>query len=310
MIDLSKNVPEVSVVICTYNRDKFIGTVLLCLSAQSIPRDLYEVIIIDNRSTDQTAEISRNFIANFPDVNARYVYEENPGLSFARNRGISEASAELITFLDDDAEPVPDFLKTIIDFFRTNPAAMGSGGKVIPKYSTGTEPGWMNKFLHGFVGYTDFGEDVKRYDPSMKYPTGCNMTYKKELLLKSGGFNNQLTFRSDDKHIFYEVSKHTDKVYYLPKALVYHNIDDERLKFSSFKKLFLKTGNEEKIRVRTEKGSIAVVKKFFEFLFKVVASLLIFIGFILKGQPSKGKYVFLSQWFTLAGFLRKDVFVR
>jgi len=301
---------KVSVVICTYNRDKFIGTVLICLAAQTLSKNEYEIVIVDNNSTDETAEISKNFIQNYPEVNARYVLETNRGLSFARNRGIAEAQSPVITYLDDDAEPVPGYLNEIVSFFETHPDAMGAGGKVIPKYAEGKEPDWMNKYLYGFVGYTDFGEHTKQFDKAMKYPTGCNMTYKKALLEQSGGFNNQLTFRSDDKHIFYEVSKLTDKIFYLPKALVYHNIDDERLQFSSFKKLFLKTGNEEKIRVRTEQGQTGVIKKLAEYCFKLGASVFLYIIFLLKNQERKGRFVFYSQWFTLKGFLSKRVFVR
>ena len=82
------------------------------------------------------------------------------------------------------------------------------------------------------------------------------------------------------------------------------------LSFINFKKLFLKSGNEEKIRVRSEKGSLAVVKKFFELIFKTGASVALYILYILKGQELKGRYIFFSQWYTLKGFLQKSVFVR
>ena len=143
---------------------------------------------------------------------------------------------------------------------------------------------------------------------AMKYPTGCNMTYTKEILQKAGGFNNQLTFRSDDKYIFYQVTTLSDKVYYLPDAMLYHNIDNDRLSFPNFKKLFLKSGNEEKIRVRSEKGVFAVLKKFFELIFKTGAATVLYLLYTLKGKELKGRYIFFSQWFTLKGFLMKRRF--
>ena len=136
------------------------------------------------------------------------------------------------------------------------------------------------------------------------------MTYTKEILQKAGGFNNELTFRSDDKYIFHQVTKISDNVYYVPEALLYHNIDNDRLSFPNFKKLFLKSGNEEKIRVRSEMGTAGIVKKFFELIFKTTAATVIYILYIIKGQELKGRYVFFSQWFTLKGFLQKSVFVR
>ncbi len=70
-----------------------------------------------------------------------------------------------------------------------HPAVIGVGGKVIPKYENGKEPAWMSKYLNGFVGKLDHGDKEKPFTPEMKYPAGCNMTYKKQVLEKAGGFN-------------------------------------------------------------------------------------------------------------------------
>ena len=91
---------------------------------------------------------------------------------------------------------------------------------------------------------------------------------------------------------------------------MYHNIDKDRLSFANFQKLFLKSGNEEKIRVRSEKGETAVIKKFAELIFKTGASIALYILYILKGKELNGRYIFFSQWYTLKGFLQKAVFVR
>ena len=302
--------PAISVVICTYNRDKFIGESLNCLAKQDLSPDAFEIIVVDNNSTDNTAAIAKDFIATHPDLNIRYVLEPNKGLSFARNRGIQEARAAVITYIDDDAEATSGFLQSIVSFMQADQTIVGLGGKVIPKYSESEEPKWMSKYLNGFVGLMDYGPTPKQFDNTMKYPAGCNMTYTKDILVRAGGFNNQLTFRSDDKYIFYQVTKLSDKIYYLPQAMLYHNIDNDRLSFVNFKKLFLKSGNEEKIRVRSEKGSLAVVKKFFELVFKTSATVVLYILYTLKGEELKGRYIFFSQWFTLKGFLQKSVFVR
>ena len=302
--------PAISVVICTYNRDKFIGEALNCLAKQTLSPDEFEIIIVDNNSTDHTASIVKNFVAIHPELNARYVLETNKGLSFARNRGLQEAKAPIITYIDDDAEAEPVFLESILHFMQADKTIVGIGGKVIPKYSESKEPKWMSKYLNGFVGRMDYGDEPKRFDTTMKYPAGCNMTYTKQILTQAGGFNNQLTFRSDDKYIFFQVTKLSDNIYYLPAAMLYHNIDNDRLSFPNFKKLFLKSGNEEKIRVRSEKGTLAVVKKFFELIFKTGASVALYMLYMLKGQEIKGRYIFFSQWFTLKGFLQKTVFVR
>lgn len=303
-------VPAITIAICTYNRQKFIGACLQCLAAQNVAPTDWEVIIVDNASTDDTANIVQHFISAHPALPFRYVYEAQKGLSYARNRSIIEAAADIITFIDDDAEAVPHFVQSIIDFMQANPTAAGAGGRVLPKYSESAEPIWMNKYLNGFIGRVDHGGSPRVFEGKMKYPIGCNMTYRKSLLLQAGGFNNQLTFRGDDKHIFFAVTKLNPAVFYLHDALVYHNIDAHRLTFDYFKKLFLKTGNEERKRVTMEHGSAAIFAKGIEYVLKWGVSLLLWILFTLKGQEPKGRYTMYSQWFTLAGFLKKEVFVR
>src|SRR5687768_5157614 len=171
--------PAISVVICTYNRDKFIGEALNCLAKQTLSPEEFEIIIVDNNSTDHTASIAKNFIAAHPELNARYVLESNKGLSFARNRGLQEAKAPIITYIDDDAEAEQAFLESILHFMQADKTIVGIGGKVIPKYSESKEPEWMSKYLNGFVGRMDYGDEPKRFDNTMKYPAGCNMTYTK-----------------------------------------------------------------------------------------------------------------------------------
>ncbi|ULQ57424.1 glycosyltransferase [Flavihumibacter rivuli] len=305
-----KGTLRISAVICTYNRDRYINMALDSLAGQDLSRDQYEVIVIDNHSTDNTAAIVKEFMANHPELNIRYVFEPRKGLSFARNRGWQEAQSPIITYIDDDARAVPGFLQAILEMFREYPDAVGAGGRVVPAYESGHEPVWMSTYLNGFVGKVEFGEEPKVFEGKMKYPAGCNMTYKRSIIDQAGGFNNDLTFRSDDKYIYYKVTAISNKVYYTPKAIVHHFIDDYRTAFPNFRKLFLKTGNEEKVRIRTEEGFSGLVKKFLEYLFKLGASVLLALGFLIKGQGSKGKYLFLSQWFTLKGFLQKEVFVR
>lgn len=301
---------KISVVIATYNRDPFIRKSLECLSEQTLEKSAYEIIVVDNQSADKTAAICHQYIVEHPEVNIRYVLEKNKGVSFARNRGITESRSGIVTFVDDDAEAKPDYLQNILQFMQQNPGIAGIGGKVVPIYPTGQEPEWMNQYLKGFVGIMDFGPIPIPFSKSMKYPIGCNMAYRKSVLEQAGGFNNNLTFRSDDKYLFYAIKKVNPQIYFLPQATVLHNISTHRLTFHYFKTLFLKTGNEEKVRLISEKNIWGLTKKFFEYLFKFGASLLLYIGFLIQGKEIKGRYVVFSQWFTLKGFLQQKVFVR
>lgn len=301
---------EISLVICTYNRCRYLPEALESIKAQTLSPEKFELLVIDNNSTDDTALITRNFMEANPRLHVRYLLEENRGLSFARNRGMKESNAPVVNYVDDDAILSAGYLEAMVHFFNYHPQAGGAGGKVIPKYEDGKEPPWMSKYLNGFIGKIDFGNEIQVFKNEMKYPVGCNMAYKKDLLEKAGGFNNALQFRSDDKYIFYQVKKFTSQIYFVPDAWLYHYIDAHRLEINNFKKLFLKTGNEEKKRVLSERGNRAVFKKGMEFFLKAGASVMLFLLFMLKGQYSKGKYVFISQYCTLKGFLKKEIFVR
>lgn len=301
---------EIALVICTYNRDRYLPAALESIKNQTFPSHQFETIIVNNNSTDNTEVIVKDFIRNNPSLNTRYVIEKDKGLSFARNRGLKEATAPVIAYVDDDAILSVNYLLEVNSFFNKHRTAVGAGGRVIPKYEDDKEPEWMNKYLNGFIGRVEFGDEIRKFEKKMKYPAGCNMIYKREVLLQVQGFNNELTFRSDDKDIFLRVKKISDDIYYVPQAWVYHNIDSTRLRYDNFRKLFLKTGNEEKRRVKSEQGSFGLAKKFAEFVVKFIASLILFIIFSLKGHYLKGKYVAASQWYTLRGFLQKKVFVR
>lgn len=301
---------SISIVICTYNRDKFLPESLDSLTKQTVDNDFFEILIIDNNSTDKTETISKNFIENNPQLNIKYHFEANKGLSFARNRGIKEACSPIIAYVDDDAILTPDYIKNILTFFASNPQAMGAGGEVIPKYESGEEPIWNSKYVSAMSGKVNHGNLLKKYTKAMKYPVGCNMIYKKEILVKAGGFNNQLTFRSDDKYIFHQIHKLTDEIYYIPNATLYHYIDEDRLSFESFKKLYLKSGNEEKKRIKSENSGWGLFKKFIELVFKLAASVALYFKYLFKGQAIKGQYIVAAMWFTLVGFFKKEIFVR
>ncbi len=291
---------KISVVICTYNRDQFIGDALESLSLQTLDPDQFEIVIVNNNSTDNTEKISLDFIRTHPELDCKYVMETNQGLSFARNRGIQESKYEIITYIDDDAFAKPDFLKQLFDYFNEHPEIAGIGGMVIPRYEI-AEPDWMNKWLYGFVTKVDHGEKIKKFSDN-QYPAGCNMTYRKDLLEKVGGFNNKLKWRADDKYIYFQIRALSDEVIYLPQACVEHQIDADRTSDENFFHLSRKFGSEESIRVR-DLGGLSFFKTIIEFLYKLGGSIILAIPYILKGQFSKGTYIVIYRFLALIRIL-------
>ena len=107
----------ISVIICTYNRDKYIYNVLKSIAENTLSRDKYEIVLVNNNSTDSTETECNRFCTDYSNVKFRYLIETNQGLSYARNRGIQEAEGNVVVYVDDDATINKEYLQTYYDFF-------------------------------------------------------------------------------------------------------------------------------------------------------------------------------------------------
>ncbi|MEW6507627.1 MAG: glycosyltransferase [Bacteroidota bacterium] len=293
---------RISVIICTYNRDKFLPGALNALTKQSLDKNEFEILIINNNSTDNTEIISKKFIEDNKDLNVKYFVETQKGLSSARNRGIKESSADLIAFIDDDAEVSADYLKTAAEFFDKNPDIDSIGGKITPVYESGKEPEWLSKYMWGLVTKADYGDRICKY-PASKSPYGCSMAFRKKALLDVGMFNTNLLFRSEDKYIFYQLRKFGKKFLYHPGFSVLHHIDTGRITHDSIMKISYEVGAGERDRLKGE-GIIKNILKIAEYKIKLFAALFIAFGFFIKFDFQKGEYLIKNRWLTLIGFFK------
>jgi len=292
--------PEISIIICTYNREKFLPGALSSLTKQTIDAARFEILIINNNSTDGTELISHNYIAANPKLNIKYFVETQKGLSAARNRGIIESTSVLVAFIDDDAEVANNYLEEAINFFLINKNIDAIGGKIIPVYETGEEPKWLSKYLWGLVTKADYGENTRRY-PVSKYPPGCSMVFRKEVFNTTGMFNTELFLRSDDKYIFRKLEEANKSFLYYPKLIVNHHIDKERVTFESVKKISLIVGGSERVRLQ-KAGVFKNIYKVIEYILKLCAAIVIACGFLFKFQLSKAVYIVKNRWYTLLGY--------
>lgn len=292
---------KLSIIICTYNRDKYLPAALESLVNQVDISDDLEIIIVNNNSSDETEKICREFIHNHPELNLKLENETKQGLSFARNEGIRNASGQLVSFMDDDASAEPDYSKNLIKAFESYPDFDAVGGKVIPVYPDNTEPAWMSKNLWGLVAKVDYGEKFSEFY-NRKYPSGCNMAFRKKVFIETGLFNTDLTYRSDDKYIFGKLRQFGKHVLYAPNVIVNHRIESIRLSKQYISNLCLLIGREERIRLRKH-SFIFQTGKFLEYLFKLLAAFILAFIFCLTGKPVKSKIIAV-RWLILIGFIR------
>lgn len=301
--------PEISIVICSYNRAKYIGEAMLSLYTQTLEPTRFEVIVVDNASTDNTADICREFIANHANAQFTYLLETQQGASFARNTGAAIAKAPLLCFMDDDAIAEPEFLQNILQFFKEVPDAGGLGGRIIPRYIP-AEPTWMSHYVSSLVGHFHYAEERTPFKNG-KYPLESNMIIKTADFHTIGGFNTKLpgvsgTLRigGEGKDFFFRLMALGKIIYYDPKVRVEHVVETAKLTPEYMYRVASGIGRGERVRM-LEKSWFAYLFKMIEYLFKLGAAFILAIGYLLKGQSPKCWPVIQFRIDALKGLLNQ-----
>ncbi len=296
--------PLISVIICTYNRGKFLIKALESLASQEFNPGKFEIIIVNNNSTDSTHEIIGEFIKTHPDLSISYCIEKQQGLSFSRNRGIQESKGEILAFLDDDAYAVKNYLSSIDSFFSENSEILAAGGKILPDYEK-AEPGWMNPFLESLVSIQDMGGKIRLFKTA-RYPIGANMIIKKSAFNTYGLFNTNLGRKGnvlsggEEKDFFYRLTKDRNEIYYIPDAIVSHFIPESRLHLSFIKKLGEGIGASEIMRLKNS-GFLTIVLGIIKEIIKWGVSFILMIYYFLILKPGKGVMIMKFRSYVTCG---------
>ena len=170
-----------SVCICTYNGATKVGDVLAALAAQTQPTAMWEVLVIDNASTDGTGEVANRLITERFGGRGRVVREEKPGLSFARARAAHEARGEIICFLDDDNIPAPSFVSAAVHAFADRPRTGVVGGKVLPRWVAKPTP--LAEAVAPFaLAICNLGETAQRMDAAGGGIVGAGLCVRRNVL--------------------------------------------------------------------------------------------------------------------------------
>ena len=301
------NALQISVVICTYNRAAYIMEAMESLYAQTLDRRAFEVIIVNNNSTDNTKDICAGFIRSHSDAFFCYYDEPRQGASFARNTGAAYAQSPLLCFMDDDAIADKDYLERIVAFFEKHPDAGGLGGRIIPRYIP-REPDWMSHFVSSLVGNFDYSASVAVFSAN-KYPLESNMVIRKKDFDTISGFNTALpgvvgTLRigGEGKDFFYRLKSLGRTIYYDPDIRVQHTIETAKLTREYMYRVASGIGRGERVRMK-EKGILAFYQKLAEYVFKLGASVILGITYIMQGSPAKAMPVIRFRIDALKGLL-------
>lgn len=224
----------ISAIICTYNREKYLPKAIQSLVDQTIDPSQYEIIIVDNNSTDRTKEIITEQFSQI--FNLRYLYEPIQGLSQARNTGWQNAKGEFVAYLDDDAIASSDWLEKILEAFNHSTFPIGAlGGKVSPVWEI-PRPSWLSDRLARSLTIIDWSEaPIIFYDDS-QWLVGANIAYPKYLLKEVNGFNvnfgrkGRNLLSGEENFLHNLLRKNGYYIYYDPSIIVQHHIPANRLK--------------------------------------------------------------------------------
>lgn len=240
--------------ICTHNHLAALRQTLAGLHSLRPPEGPWELLIIDNASTDGTGAWLAQGGWQRRDIDCRIVQESRLGVAHARNRAITEARGEYVVFLDDDETPEPDWLVNLEQVINDcQPAAIGGRIRAL---LPGGRPDWLTDELLGFLGELDYGP-VERVLTETSTPifTG-NAVFHRQTVLDVGGFDGNLGRRGniqsggEDTELYRRLVSLKKAVRWTPQAVIYHRIEPWKLQRTYFLQLHYRQGRMEGARKR------------------------------------------------------------
>jgi glycosyltransferase involved in cell wall biosynthesis len=179
--------PELSVVMSTYNRGNLLVDAIASVLAQhDAITPPFELLVVDNNSTDGTRAVVERFAA--ADGRVRYLFEAKQGLSHARNAGIAAARASLVAFTDDDVRADGDWVAAIVRAFREHPAADMVGGRVLPAFPS-DPPAWLTTDHWAPLALVDHGDRPIVIDSTRPIClVGANLAFRRSVFDAVGTF--------------------------------------------------------------------------------------------------------------------------
>jgi len=224
--------PRVSVIICTVNRQHLLRGALESLAAQTLPRDEFELIIVDNASTPSEAVENRELAKQSC---ARYMFEDQPGVSVARNRGLEVARSPLVAFIDDDCRADPTWLQLLLEAYESHDGRPIAVGGPIRLEWPGEKPRWLPDSALSGLGQLVLGDAGLSLDGRDQTLFGGNLMMEKAFIRDAGGFRTDLGRRgsgllgNEESALQRLLKARGGTIWYQPGAGVRHLVSKDRL---------------------------------------------------------------------------------
>jgi glycosyltransferase involved in cell wall biosynthesis len=228
------NTPDISVVVCTYNRAALLEKALRSLFAQNAEPSSYEIVVVDNNSADETPQVVESLKAESP-VPLRYFRESRQGNAYARNAGVDQAAGSIIAYMDDDVIADKSWVYLIRDAFAHEPELSFVGGRVLAVWEE-EPPSWLTEEHWAPLALLDYGPEP--LDIEGQSPRGlltANIAIRREVFAEVGGFLTSLqrvkgTIGSMEDHEFLmRMCRSGKRGKYLPDLITWAWVDPERM---------------------------------------------------------------------------------
>jgi glycosyltransferase involved in cell wall biosynthesis len=269
---------SLTIVICTYDRDRLLRKCLSALAGQSISRDRFDVLVIDNKGTSACQQTCT-------DYSAKYVYEAKTGLSHARNTGYKNTTTQWVFYLDDDGIPNED----LIEQFAIAASTIGIeiiGGRFSHYFEPGA-PKWIHHYYRGFSQATN-SDKLTELKPG-EYLSGGIMAIHRDLLFRIGGFNPDLgmtgkTFGyGEEDEVQDKIRKLGFQIFYHPGMKMSHLVQPHKYSIKSRVQMAYAHGVAE-TAAKTKRY------KFGEFIYEFARILLVGIPYEIARWLFKPKF--------------------
>ncbi|MFI3286521.1 MAG: glycosyltransferase family 2 protein [Rikenellaceae bacterium] len=282
---------KISIIIATYNRWESLLVTLRSVALQNLQPSLWECIVVNNNSQDQTQKRAEEFAQEHPHLNIKVVFEERQGLSWARNCGIEQSQGEILAIIDDDEVINEEFAAAYIALFDSHPEVASAGGKIIPRYIT-KRPNWMSHYTElPIANPLDLGEKEMPF-PKERIPGGGNMAIRREAIARHGAFDVELgrtgekLIGGEESDLFERLSNAGEHCWYCPGAVMWHIIPPEKLTKEYFDRLTYNVGVSQRLR-----AAAAGRNPWTSELAKWCATILLSLLYICQLNPEKSLYI-------------------
>jgi glycosyltransferase involved in cell wall biosynthesis len=299
---------NVTVIVCTYNRHEILAKALESVFASRLPDSVkWEILVVDNNSRDQTREVVEEFGNRHP-ARVRYLFEPQPGKSFALNAGIREARGEIIAFMDDDVTVEPTWLQNLTATLYSDQWA-GTGGRTRPAQSIPV-PRWLAMegpySLGGILAAAfDFGDEPCELQVA---PYGANMAFRKAMFEKYGAFRTDMgpspsreTPRpNEDTEFGRRLMAAGEHLRYEPSAVAYHPVQVDRIEKAYFLTWWFDYGRAG-VREVIQKPDVLGIPRHYPRILKTIVTLLVprTLKWALAVNPQRRFYSKCYVWTTV-----------